>query len=149
MIQYQVGSAAIQNILAMSYDLERSLQYLKSQTNTIAIQSWIDEKLSHTLAFKLKSLSLLNNMTIEQKKRSNLKTSLRFFWFDFKRLFYKNEDRKIIKECMELSASFINEINKEIGSGIHCETTYSLLNDLKTKVFSNKDHLNLNKLIPN
>ncbi|RAJ18033.1 hypothetical protein [Olleya aquimaris] len=148
-IKYQVGSASIQHILVLSDDLESDLQFLKTKTNNTAIHSWIDQKLAYTLAFKLKSLSLLDNMTIKHKKRSRFKTALRMFWFNLKRLFYKNEDRKIIKQCLLLSSSFIHEINKEIGSGIHSETTYSLLYDFRTKVFSNKDQINLNKLIAN
>lgn len=145
-IRYEVGSNAIQHLLAVSNTIELSYQYLKSETKNDMVKSWIDNKLSYLKAFKQQSLSILNTVTIQKPRKLSLLMKLNLLWFNIKRKFYKNDSQIIINECLKLNSYFLNEVNKEIKSGILSKPAYSLLNNLKNELLITKQEFYISKL---
>jgi len=145
-ISYEVGSNAIQHLLAVSNTIELSYQYLKSETKNDMVKSWIDNKLSFIHAFKQQSLSILNTVTIQRPIKPSILMRLNMLWFIIKRKFYKNDSQIIINECLKLNSYFLNEVNKEIKSGILSKPAYSLLNNLKNELLITKQEFYISKL---
>lgn len=137
-IKYEVGSNAMEHLIEVINDVELSYTYLKSKTKNKAVKSWIEDKLNYTTVFKTSALNILNSLKIKHKKQSNLLLNLRFYWFNIKRLFYKDEEQAIIDECIKLDAYFLNEVNKEIKSGILSKPCYKLINSLKINLLNTK-----------
>ena len=52
----------------------------------------------------------------------------------------------IINECLKLNSYFLNEVNKEIKSGILSKPAYSLLNNLKNELLITKQEFYISKL---
>ncbi|WP_289046235.1 hypothetical protein [uncultured Olleya sp.] len=138
LIKYEVGSTAIQNLFMVSNDIELAFQYLKSQTKDEDLKTWIDDKLNYTIAFKVKSLNILKTLSIRPKQRKNWVIKIKLLWFGLKRQLYKNQSQLILKECMTLNNYFLNEVNKEIKSGILSKPSYQLLNTLKDNLLQTK-----------
>ncbi|MBL7560632.1 hypothetical protein JAO71_12560 [Olleya sp. YSTF-M6] len=138
LIKYEVGSTAIQNLFMVSNDIELAFQYLKSQTKDEDLKTWIDDKLNYTVAFKVKSLNILKTLSIRPKQRKNWVIKIKLLWFGLKRQLYKNQSQLILKECMTLNNYFLNEVNKEIKSGILSKPSYQLLNTLKDNLLQTK-----------
>ncbi|AXO80916.1 hypothetical protein DZC78_11140 [Olleya aquimaris] len=138
LIKYEVGSTAIQNLFMVSNDIELAFQYLKSQTKDEDLKTWIDDKLNYTIAFKVKSLNILKTLSIRPKQRKNWIIKIKLLWFGLKRQLYKNQSQLILKECMTLNNYFLNEVNKEIKSGILSKPSYQLLNTLKDNLLQTK-----------
>lgn len=145
-ISYEVGSNAIQHLLAVSNTIELSYQYLKSETKNDMVKSWIDNKLSFIHTFKQQSLSILNTVTIQKPSKPSVLMKLNMLWFNIKRKFYKNDSQIIINECLKLNSYFLNEVNKEIKSGILSKPAYSLLNNLKNELLITKQEFYISKL---
>jgi len=145
-IRYEVGSNAIQHLLAVSNTIELSYQYLKSETKNDMVKSWIDNKLSFIHTFKQQSLSILNTVTIQKPSKPSVLMKLNMLWFNIKRKFYKNDSQIIINECLKLNSYFLNEVNKEIKSGILSKPAYSLLNNLKNELLITKQEFYISKL---
>ncbi|MFQ3238675.1 MAG: hypothetical protein ACI9NI_000964 [Olleya marilimosa] len=145
-IRYEVGSNAIQHLLAVSNTIELSYQYLKSETKNDMVKSWIDNKLSFIHTFKQQSLSILNTVTIQKPIKPSVLMKLNMLWFNIKRKFYKNDSQIIINECLKLNSYFLNEVNKEIKSGILSKPAYSLLNNLKNELLITKQEFYISKL---
>lgn len=145
-IRYEVGSNAIQHLLAVSNTIELSYQYLKSETKNDMVKSWIDNKLSFIHTFKQQSLSILNTVTIQKPSKPSVLIKLNMLWFNIKRKFYKNDSQIIINECLKLNSYFLNEVNKEIKSGILSKPAYSLLNNLKNELLITKQEFYISKL---
>ncbi|WP_054852174.1 hypothetical protein [Olleya sp. ITB9] len=138
LIKYEVGSTAIQNLFMVSNDIELAFQYLKSQTKDEDLKTWIDDKLNYTIAFKVKSLNILKTLNIRTKQRKNWVIKIKLLWFGLKRQLHKNKSQLILKECMTLNNYFLNEVNKEIKSGILSKPSYQLLNTLKDNLLQTK-----------
>lgn len=138
LIKYEVGSTAIQNLFMVSNDIELAFQYLKSQTKDEDLKTWIDNKLNYTVAFKVKSLNILKTLSIRPKQRKNWVIKIKLLWFGLKRQLHKNQSQLILKECMTLNNYFLNEVNKEIKSGILSKPSYQLLNTLKDNLLQTK-----------
>jgi|GEM_PF-2161222 len=138
LIKYEVGSTAIQNLFMVSNDIELAFQYLKSQTKDEDLKTWIDDKLNYTVAFKVKSLNILKTLSIRPKQRKNWVIKIKLLWFGLKSQLYKNQSQLILKECMTLNNYFLNEVNKEIKSGILSKPSYQLLNTLKDNLLQTK-----------
>ena len=146
-IKYEVGSNAIEHLIEVINDVELSYNYLKSKTNSKAVKSWIEDKLNYTRAFKTSALNILSSLETKHKKQSSLILNIRFYWFNIKRLFYKDEKQAIIDECLKLDAYFLNEVNKEIKSGILSKPCYKLVNNLKTNLLNTKQEFYFSNLI--
>ena len=138
LIKYEVGSTAIQNLFMVSNDIELAFQYLKSQTKDEDLKTWIDDKLNYTIAFKVKSLNILKTLNIRTKQRKNWVIKIKLLWFGLKSQLHKNQSQLILKECMTLNNYFLNEVNKEIKSGILSKPSYQLLNTLKDNLLQTK-----------
>ncbi|MEL0645595.1 hypothetical protein V6251_14475 [Olleya sp. Ti.3.14] len=145
-IRYEVGSNAIQHLLAVSSTIELSYQNLKSETKNDMVKSWIDNKLSFINAFKQQSLSILNTVTVQKPSKPSVLMKLNMLWFNIKRKFYKSDSQIIINECLKLNSYFLNEVNKEIKSGILSKPAYTLLNTLKNELLITKQEFYISKL---
>ncbi len=144
-IKYEVGQNAIQHLIAISDDLELSYYYLKSKTKSEIVKTWIEDKQKHINIFKTKSFTLLNTLKMEDRKKPNLNIKLHYLWFNIKCLFFEKEEQ-IIKECLKLDAYFLNEVNKQIKTGILSKPTYTLLSTLKHNLLTTKQEFYLSNL---
>ena len=145
-IKYDVGSNAIKHLLAVSNTIELSYVYLQSKTTNDVIKSWIEDHLSYTLSFKQQSISILKTLNSTQKELSNSAIKLKYSFLKVKSLFYKIEDDVIINECLKLNAYFLNEVNKEMKSGILSKSSYNLLNTLKNNLLTTKQDFYFSRL---
>ena len=145
-IKYDVGSNAIKHLLTVSNTIELSYIYLQSKTTNDVIKSWIEDHLSYTLSFKQQSISILKTLNSTQKELSNSAIKLKYSFLKVKSLFYKIEDDVIINECLKLNAYFLNEVNKEMKSGILSKSSYNLLNTLKNNLLTTKQDFYFSKL---
>jgi len=145
-IKYDVGSNAIKHLLTVSNTIELSYIYLQSKTTNDVIKSWIEDHLSYTLSFKQQSISILKTLNSTQKELSNSAIKLKYSFLKVKSLFYKIEDDVIINECLKLNAYFLNEVNKEMKSGILSKSSYNLLNTLKNNLLTTKQDFYFSRL---
>ncbi|QCE41009.1 hypothetical protein [Psychroserpens sp. NJDZ02] len=145
-IKYDVGSNAIKHLLTVSNTIELSYVYLQSKTTNDDIKSWIEDHLSYTLSFKQQSISILKTLNSTQKELSNSAIKLKYSFLKVKSLFYKIEDDVIINECLKLNAYFLNELNKEMKSGILSKSSYNLLNTLKNNLLTTKQDFYFSRL---
>ena len=145
-IKYDVGSNAIKHLLTVSNTIELSYVYLLSKTTNDVLKSWFEDHINYTISFKQESISILNTLNSTQQEQNNAAIKLKYSLLKVKSLFYKNEDDVIINECLKLNAYFLNEVNKEMKSGILSKSSYNLLNTLKNKLLTTKQDFYFSRL---